>query len=533
MKKLRTVILFTVITGSIVFAGGGKDTGGGEAGTGSRPSGITPSGYPIVTDGSVTLRYWTPMNTGAAKFIKSYAENTAYQEMEKRTGIKIEFIHPASGMEREQFNLLMASGEFPDILTCGNYYKGGEFQGLYDGVFLDLTALIPKYAPDYQKIMREVPEFGREISDETGRICAFYAYKPYGDPPADRILLRKDVLAEVGKDIPRTIADYDALFAAMQEKGIVPFMPAKNGYVRQFIGAFGILPEFYKDEKGQICYGPVQSEFKRYLELMNQWYTRGYISRDFTSVDNNQTTALFDTKKIGMFIGSIDANCSRGLTLGFEITSAPYPRVKIEDQLHHEMFNVFPLDGKDNRMAVVSAKTKNQEAVVRWLNYGYSPEGADLMNWGVEGFNYNVVDGKKVYNDLMLNNSKFSTEDTNYIYKIHFAPKRQEFGVVCNPNILRSPIVLAARKLWADDPRVDSSLNLPPYQRTTAEQNLRTRIMTEISTYADEMVLKFITGTERLDRFDTYTATINSMGLAEAIKSEQDAYERHMRKQIK
>jgi putative aldouronate transport system substrate-binding protein len=478
----------------------------------------------------VTLRYWATLNAAASKYIKSNAENTAYQEIEKNTGVKIEWIHPASGMEREQFNLLVASGDLPDIIASASFYKGGEFQGLYDGFFMDLTGLIPQYAPDYLKLIQRDDEFMREISDDDGRICAFYCYKPYGDPPFNRIILRKDVLAELGVDIPRTIADYDDLFAKMLARGITPFMPDKSGYVRQFIGAFGILSGLYKDESGKILYGQVTQEFKKYLELMSGWYAKGYISKDFTSVDGNQTNTLFDTKKLGMFTAAIVANYNRGARLGFEVTSAPYPRLKLGDQLHHEDTNIFPLEGKDNRMTVISTKSKYSEIAMRWLNYGYTDTGADIFNWGVEGFNYNVVNGKKVYNDLMLHNPKFGTEETNYIYKIHYAPKIQEFGVACNPNILASPNSLAVRLLWADDPNVDSSLNLPPYSLSTAEQNLRTRVMADISTYTDEMVLKFITGAEKLDKFDQFVSTINAMGLPEILKLEQGAYDRYLAK---
>jgi putative aldouronate transport system substrate-binding protein len=116
---------------------------------------------------------------------------------------------------------------------------------------------------------------------------------------------------------------------------------------------------------------------------------------------------------------------------------------------------------------------------------------------------------------------------------MHQAPKRAEYDTICHANLLRSPQSLAARFLWGDDPNVDSSLALPPYQLTEAEQNLRTRIMSQISTYADEMVLKFIMGTEPLSRFDQFVATINSMGLQEVLASEQRAYDRYLAKRMR
>jgi putative aldouronate transport system substrate-binding protein len=499
---------------------------------------MTASGYPVVTDGSVTLRYWVILQEGASKFIKSYAENTAYQKFNKDTGINIEWTHPAVGMEREQFNLMLASGDLPDMISGTNFYKGGPFQGLYDGFFLDLTEPITKWAPDYSKILMEDEEFYREVSDDSGKLCFFGAYKGNGDIPWTRPVLRTDVLKELGKKIPGTIADWEDLFAAMQAKGITPFMPEKTGYVRQFIGPFGIMAGtnneyFYKDAQGKIFYGQTKPEFRQYLELMNRWYSKGYISRDFTSVDGNQTNTLFDTKRLGTYFTAIVATYNRAQTLGFAVTSAPYPRLKLGDQLHFENSDIWPLKNNDNANVAVSTKCKNPEAAVRWLNYGYSDAGALLLNWGVEGINYTVVNGKKVYNDLMLNNPQLGTHEASYVYKMHGAPKRYEKDVECHASLFKSPEALASRMLWADDSNIDSSLCLPPYQLTEAEQNLRTRIMTEISTYADEMVLKFITGAENLNRFDAFVSTINGMGLADVLKSEQGAYDRYMSKKRK
>jgi putative aldouronate transport system substrate-binding protein len=440
-------------------------------------------------------------------------------------------------MEREQFNLMLASGDLPDMIGAINNYRGGPFQGLYDGFFMDLTTLVAEWAPDYYGILRRDEEFYREVSDDDGRLCFFGAYKANGDIPFERPALRTDVLQELGKEPPKTIAEWEDLFASMQAKGITPFMPPKTGYARQFIAPYGIMAGadewFYKDPQGNIYYGQTKPEFKQYLEMMNRWYTRGYISRDFTSVDNNQINTLFDTRRIGTFFGAIVANYNRAETLGFTVTSAPYPRLKLGDQLHLENTDIWPLKNNDNANVAVSAKSKNAEVAVRWLNYGYTEPGALLLNWGVEGINYTVVNGKKVYNDLMLNNPQLGTHEASYVYKMHGAPKLYEQDVQCHASLLKTPAALAVRMLWADDPNVDSIFYLPPYQLTEAEQNLRTRVMTEISTYANEMVLKFITGTENLNRFDTFVTTINNMGLAEVLRSEQGAYNRYLNKKMK
>ena len=58
----------------------------------------------------------------------------------------------ASGSEREQFNLMLSSGESADLMfisPTGLNYPDGLDAAIDDGYFLDLTDLLPKYAPNY------------------------------------------------------------------------------------------------------------------------------------------------------------------------------------------------------------------------------------------------------------------------------------------------------------------------------------------------------------------------------------------------
>ena len=94
------------------------------------PPHVNEGQYPV--PGNKTLSWWMEMNKSAVAFISSYAENTAYQEIEKQTGINIEFIHPTVGMAKEQFNLLfMDTGSLPDIIMLSNdtWYEGGRRHG--------------------------------------------------------------------------------------------------------------------------------------------------------------------------------------------------------------------------------------------------------------------------------------------------------------------------------------------------------------------------------------------------------------------
>ena len=82
--------------------------------------------------------------------------------------------------------------------------------------------------------------------------------------------------------------------------------------------------------------------------------------------------------------------------------------------------------------------------------------------------------------------------------------------------------------MWEDDPDVDSAFVAPPYSFTSDESDSISRIMADVNTYCDEMILKFITGGEPLDNFDAYVKNVQDMKIDEVQKIHQTAYERFM-----
>ena len=117
--------------------------------------------YPIVEDESIELVYWTGIHVNALVAISSYEENEAYQEIMKRTGVKIKFEHPASGQESTTLSLLIAGGEMPDIISynVNGLYTGGLIAAMDEGVVADLTGYLPANAPDYWGFVEGDPLF--------------------------------------------------------------------------------------------------------------------------------------------------------------------------------------------------------------------------------------------------------------------------------------------------------------------------------------------------------------------------------------
>lgn len=540
MKKIQlfSAVLVTAMLG-LTACGGTANTGGKETSvTESKDLKEAADQTTVGESGEelVTLTYWVPLNASPSKFISSYNENVAYQEAMKRLGIKIEFIHPAIGQEKEDFNLLFLGDKLPDIIAYADHYAGGEFQGMRDGVYQDLTELMPQYAPDYYKILTENEEFYRESTDNDGHIVTFNSFKPVADPPNRRWLFKEELLKELDSEIPETVDEYEALFEKMKAKGMTPYLLDKFGYEYQIMGMYDVYykrdANFYQKD-GQVKFAPMEEGFKEYLTLLNKWYSKGYISKDFSSIKDTEANTLFDTDQIGTFLAAVVANYNRGESQGFKVVSAPYIRLEKGQELHWEDYNVWPRTQEYEGTVAISKDCKNVEAAMKFLNYGYTQEGADLYNWGVEGVNWEMKDGNKVYNDEMLNNPKFGTDAASFIYKVHFAPKLVYPDVECHANLLKSEGALNSRLQWADIDKSDSSLQLPPYQLGEEEQQRLGEIMTSVNTYVDEMTLKFITGAQSLEDYDMFRETIKSMGIEEALQLKQDGLDAYLTKEVK
>ena len=63
---------------------------------------------------------------------------------------------------------------------------------------------------------------------------------------------------------------------------------------------------------------------------------------------------------------------------------------------------------------------------------------------------------------------------------------------------------------------------------TADEQEKDARIIADVKTYTDEMILKFITGKEPISNFDSFVQQVKSLKIDESLAIRQAAYERYM-----
>lgn len=102
-----------------------------------------------------TFTIWMASSVNSS-FYNDYGENPYIQYLEKKFDITLEFMTPMAGKELEDFNKLIGSGSYPDVMDLSFYTDSIAL--LYDdgyGAAMDLTQYIADYMPNYSKFMAD------------------------------------------------------------------------------------------------------------------------------------------------------------------------------------------------------------------------------------------------------------------------------------------------------------------------------------------------------------------------------------------
>ena len=495
--------------------------------------------YPL-SDEKITLTYWYP-NANSMGTLADYNDSEFFQWLEEKTNIHIEFIVPPAGEESQSFNNLFISGELPDIMYTqpkSQMYRDGMDAAIDDGYIADIREHLD-WAPNYVSWLNSIETAKQDVVTDSGKMYGFWSFwDNMKDGYADQGLsIRKDFLDKVGKEVPTTYDEWeDVLTAFRDELGIeAPFYTSKNGIDHgEFMAGFGIAPRFYQVD-GKVKFGPMEDAYKEYLTLMNDWYNKGLLDRDFATRKSTGVAADNDmmlNDKVGSLIDwgtrMTDAYISRGATNpDFWTVAAPQPKKNASDPdpAWREVSNNY----RDIQAVclVVNAKSKHLEEAIRWVDSFYAKDVYLNANYGIDS-----------EQDVVW----YAAEDGHRIGLYDFR--------YSNPDGLDSATVAA--KYWAKNPPIRceaSQIEQMPAERAvsyvvwsqyepknyipvtvtmTSDENTEySQYYTDIDAYIQENEVKFINGERSLDEYDAYRDTLKSMGIERCIELKQASLDRY------
>jgi putative aldouronate transport system substrate-binding protein len=460
-----------------------------------------------------------------------------YQELEKRTGVKVSFQHPATGSEKEQFNLMIASGKLPDVIESDfTTYPGGPEKAIQDKIIIPLNEVIEKHAPNLKKYLDENPEVRKEVVTDNGTIYAFPTIGIGNTQSTTGFVVRKDWLDELGLSVPETVEEWTHVLRQFKEKkGIKTPMTftLSELNVDRLNGAYGIGAAFYLDN-GKVKYGPYEPGYRDYLAQLNAWYKEGLIDPDFAAQDTKAKESKITNGTAGAFpsyIGPIGKYllAMQSANPKVDFVATQHPVLKKGDA--PVIFNAaYTYRGQGS--AGITTSNKHPEETAKWLDYLYSEEGHMLKSFGIVGVTYNMINGYPTYTDLIMKNpDNLSVAEAMSKYLRVSSP---------SPGFVGDSRYAEQYNSFAQQKEASTTFNvyfknlektrLPRVTESTEEGQELSSIMSEIDTYRSEMFLKFVMGAEPLANFDKYRDQMKSMKIERAVAIKQSSLERYYKR---
>ncbi|MFD0960242.1 extracellular solute-binding protein [Paenibacillus chungangensis] len=464
-----------------------------------------------------------------------YNEKDSFKKMEELTNVHMNWIQGSGANGVEAFNLLMASGQLPDLVAYNAMKTEGPKYG-QQGAFVELSEYIAQYAPNFKKILDENPEVKRLISTADGEIYHFpqlnlHEYNLVQMFPQ----IRQDWLEKLELAEPKTIEDWYNVLKAFKTQDPngnkkddeIPFVSVNlSNMVKTFGPAFGTDWEFYIDN-GKVKFAPYEAEYKEMLQWFNKLYAEGLIDPNYL-VD---TEFKFLTEKVTTDRAGAWAGWSGSYMRSFSDLMADHPSFQIvgtepptgPNGDKRFGFHAWPVG---NVGVAISAQSEKIVEAVKWLDFQYSKEGIMLNNFGVEGVSYEMVDGYPTFSDVVFNNPNGlnSTESL-----LNYTIGGGMWATVADERYLEQYDIEQAVEAKAKvGSYIDFDKSMPPVTLTSEQNDQVISLLADIRTFRDEYANAFVMGNRSFDEYDKFVDQLKKMKVEEVIAVYQEAYESYL-----
>ena len=336
---------------------------------------------------------------------------------------------------------------------------------------------------------------------------------------------RFDILQKLGLTPATTLDEFTQLCADLQaaiDEGKIDatnvIMNSTKDYAfyRGFVGIFHTWDTLYWNGS-EWAFGPIEDNFRSMLKYLSELYAAGYIDSEFATADTDSATQKATTGKAivcpTLWSGSA-ASWTKAAEAdsGIEWGLAFLPK---DDTYGTPWKWGSKLPGKslNPQMGIfIGADVEYPEYLTAMIDYQYSDEMTTLLNWGIEGYTYEVQeDGSKTYVDSIMNNGDPSNDSAAYGL---MASAVCRTGIPFTPQNFSAVIQVASTtepwwnpedgyyvsKYWIESDRLGGEDSVSPYDRPavlqiSAEQSSQqSQLKSACETYAKEEAVKFITG---------------------------------------
>jgi len=453
LKKRLSILRFVLIVfiGIVVLAGCGNSSNNNDNNAnndntendGNNGNGENAGNNDGEDKEPVTLSFFNADLTEDKSF-----DDPVAQKITEATGVTLELEHPVGGDE-QAIPIMIASGDYPDMI----YAKGDIGKLIEAGGVIKLDDLIEEKGDNLKDMYGDQIDRLRNSVDDPG----IYTVGTYGVENAywstsGTAQIQLDVLRELGYPEIETIYDFEDAIAEYAE--MYPEIDGQETIGLSLLGsdwrwlitvgnpagfALGIPDDgqwAIDDDTGEATYKFTLPEIKEYFEWLNHMHDIGLLDTEsFTHTEDTYISKISSGRVLGLT--DQDWNYDDGENAlradgKYWRTYAPLP-VTLSDEYQSQGLKDYGFAGGWG--ISISSTSEHQEEAFEFLDWMASEEAQILLNWGIEGENYEIVDGERVMFDEdreRMNSDSDYGKETGVGYYVYPFPQWGEGAVDSN-----------------------------------------------------------------------------------------------------
>ena len=347
---------------------------------------------------TVTLSFFDK-NSGT----RTFDDPVALALME-RTGVNINLVSP-TGNPGEKLSLMLAALDYPDIVLMD---RGSDIVNQY----IEADALVN--LSEYMDLMPNVVAMYGETLNKTRYADGnnYYLSNWYGyDPdPVNGFIMRYDYMVDmVGKEradsaepftyseMLQLLKDWKAKYPTIDGAETIPLVirePSSGSINGTFAGMNGMYP-YYVNDEGNIEFVVNDPRFLTAIHQMNELYREGLLDPEWTSNNGELANQKLSNNNVFGYVGAYwDTWTPSAALLAQQNSDAEYLAYKvISDGMDPDKTTLAGRSSLGWDAIGITKNCKNIEAACKFIDYCASQEGQDLLLWGIEGQDWEFVDG--------------------------------------------------------------------------------------------------------------------------------------------
>ena len=443
----------------------------------------------------------TMMNRVNAEVILD--DNPMLEEVEEKTGVKLEIDAPPISNYVDRLQIVMASGELPDIIYTWDFDAKYE-KWAADGLIWELDDLVTEYPNLMHNISKNMWEMAR--TSTTGKIHAVPRPNNLGRWGA---IANQEWLDKLGVTMPTTIDEvyeYGKMVRDMDPDGngqndTFLFSPTglwTDCWLIYSFMPFSILnaPVLSPDFDGEYKIKEKMDGYIPYLQFMRKLYEEGILDPEFFVNNYYDDRTKFHQKRTAILHGGAGniAEFVADVPNALEIYKF-YPAIKAEGE--DKPRNEAAPATWGGWMISKDVEGEKLERVLQFLDWGNSKEGFTTFAAGAEGIDYDSYDFDTrtiVKSDEQIELSRAHTSSYMTIANTYE-------GMGLSPSDTPEKIAFCLQEIKDFDAAVnwiDLPAKASPLLTNWAAEN------PDMATKKEEMEESFVVGEISLDEFQSF-----------------------------